>query len=237
MQCDKVKAELLAYLSGELPADELAAIETHLSQCQSCSEEASAMDDLGRRLSDGLKLWVDQGVCPPEVMGQIEQSLRRERKRSPWWARPGYLATAAVAAVFLVALMGVRLELSPAQLASLPLVGTLAAQFLSDDAELAEDLGAQAMTINQSAEENGRKLVVSRMLSTKEATRIQYSLQGGADAAQPALTGPGGPIPLQRLATRQSGGQLVVTAEFDPVPSGQQIILTDQGLSVTFTAR
>lgn len=234
MQCKEVQLELAAYLSGELPAEEMAAVKAHLSQCEACAEEAAIMDPLRRKLSEGLKLWVDQGVCPPEVMERIEQSLHQQARRRPKWLRPGFLAVAAVAAVFMVALAGARMELPAGQLASLPLVGSLAAQLLGDDKHDLDDLGAQAVPINRSAEVNGVKLTVQRLLSTPEATTIQYSLDGAADAGQPELKGSQGVIPLERISSRQSGGQLVVTAQFAPVPAHAEVTLTVQGVSVTF---
>jgi len=234
MQCKEVQLELAAYLSGELPPEQMAAVEAHLSQCEACAEEAALMDQFGRKLSEGLKLWVDQGVCPPDVMERIEQSLHQHARRRPRWLRPGFMAVAAVAAVFLVALAGARMELPAGQLASLPLVGSLAAQLLGGGEDDLDNLGAQAVPINRFAEGNGVKLTVYRLLSTSEATTIQYSVDGVEDGAQPELIGPQGVIPLERLSSRQSGGQLVVTAEFAPVPAEAEVTLTVQGVSVTF---
>jgi len=192
------------------------------------------MDLFSRRLSHELKLWVDQGVCPPEVMEQIEKRLRQQRRRAFWRARSGHLVMAAAAAVFLIALAGARLDLAPEHLASLPLVGSLAAQFLSGEDDDLQGLGAKAVPVNLAAERDGVDLVVSRVLTTRDSTRVQYTLPAGTEAGQPELRGPEGPVWLHRVSSRTSHGRLVVTAEFDPVPAGEEVTLTVQGISVTF---
>lgn len=232
MQCKEVQLELAAYLAGELPAEKMAAVKTHLSQCKACAEEAAFMDPLNRRLSEGLKLWVDQGTCPPDVMARIEESLRRDRRSAKWVKPAASLAVAAVAAVFVIALAGAWAELPPGQLASLPLVGSIAAQLLSNGSGDMETGGAQAAAVNRVTQSGGVTLTVQRMLTSSESTTIQYTVNPGGKGVQPELRGPQGPIPFRRMTTRMSRGQLVVTAEFDPVPSGQEVTLTVQDLSV-----
>jgi hypothetical protein len=44
---DHPRAELSAYLDGELPPEEAAAVERHLERCTECSRELALMRDLG----------------------------------------------------------------------------------------------------------------------------------------------------------------------------------------------
>jgi anti-sigma factor RsiW len=44
MRCDEVKADLVAWLDGELSPEERVAIDTHLESCTSCRNEAKALD-------------------------------------------------------------------------------------------------------------------------------------------------------------------------------------------------
>ena len=53
MQCDDLGPQMLEYLAGTLPDDELAEIRAHLTQCAACRDEMDATaelwDELGRR--------------------------------------------------------------------------------------------------------------------------------------------------------------------------------------------
>jgi anti-sigma factor RsiW len=174
MQCDEIQQDLLAFLDGTLPPDRRAAVERHLASCQACSKEAAAMQDVGDRLSRGLKQWVDEGVCPPDLKDRIELSLRPMHKRQPWYrAWPAYVGAVAAAAV-LVVLLGSQMDLSH-QVASIPLVGTLAAQLFYPSADMqVDDVSTKRPAdVLISTEHDGLKLEVYRVLSTAEDLRVQ----------------------------------------------------------------
>jgi anti-sigma factor RsiW len=239
MLCDQVQIDLDAYFTSSLPPDAEAAIDSHLASCQGCAEEAATMREIGHNLSSGLKHWVDQGVCPPELMAQLEASICGAR-RQPWWQRwPTYAGIAGVAAVFLVALLSVRLNFTVGQVASLPFVGSLAAQLLYPDAEAPADLpDATVVKVDGSDEQNGVKLTVDQIATNMYTMRVRYLLRGGqvdARAIQPELTATNRSVPFRGLTTRTDGDVVAVTADFDPVSPGQPITLTVGGtLHVTF---
>lgn len=235
MQCERVQLELHAFLQGEMPPNEQAAIEEHLSACRACSEEAAAMKEFGKLLSQGLKEWVDQGVCPPQLARQIELTIRPVAKKAWWKGWPTYVGAASAAAAVFLVIMASRMQL-PQELASVPLVGTLAAQLVFDDPP----------TPVAAEEKEGTALTIHKLDTASSGTRIQYSLKptnGGTERDlaryQPQLSGPNGPLALRQLNQRQRDGGVLFDVVFDPVPAGQPLTFTvskpaDQGNQVFF---
>lgn len=239
MLCDQVQLALDAYLTHTLPPEAAAAMDSHLASCQGCAEEAATMREISHNLSKGLKHWVDQGVCPPELMAQLEASINGAR-RQPWRQRwPMYAGIAGVAAVFLVALLSVRLNFTVGQVASLPFVGSLAAQLLYPDPDVPADLpNADVVKVDGLDERNGVKLTVDQVATNLYAMRVRYSLRGrqvDPRMLHPDLVGSSRSIPLRGLTTQTDGDVLTVTADFEPAAPGQTFTLTVGGtLHVTF---
>lgn len=240
MQCEDIQLDITAYLHGGLPPDRRAEIESHLAACQACSEEAAAMRNLGNMLSRGLKEWVDEGVCPPEVMARIEESLRPARKRSWYQAWPAYAG--AVAAVVLILLVASRTTDMSHQIASIPVVGGLAAQLLYpssdvDVKDLTGELPAQAAGV---AEHDGIALEVYLPTLTPNALQVKYSLKGAAldpqahiNSYAAVLAGPHGAMALKRLRIARAADEVLLTAEYDPVLPGQSVTVTVKDLPTT----
>jgi anti-sigma factor RsiW len=239
MLCDRVQIDLDAYLTRTLPSDAAAAIDSHLASCRGCAEEAATIREISHNLSNGLKHWVDQGVCPPELMAQLEASIYGAR-RQPWWQRwPMYAGIAGVAAVFLVALLSVRLNFTAGQVASLPFVGSLAAQLLYPDPDVPADLpNADVVQVDGSDERNGVKLTVDQVATNLYTMRVRYSVQArqiDALMLQPELVRSNRSITLRSLTTQTNGDVVTVTADFDPAAPGQPLTLSVGGtLHVTF---
>lgn len=233
MQCEQVQLELQAYLDGRLPPAERAAIENHLAQCHTCAEEASAMRDLGRIISGGLNDWVNQGVCPPDVIARIEESLRPARRRQAWWQTWPAMAGATAAAVFLLVLSA-SLDL-PHGAASLPFVGGLAAQFFSGG----PDEDPEWEPVNQATattERDGIRLTVDQVSMGREALGVRFTVQGEPlDAAadmKRVSVGLGLMTANLRELTYVPGpnGQVQFTAFFTRVPAGESVQMTVRNL-------
>ncbi|HWI52268.1 MAG TPA: hypothetical protein VNT01_09025 [Symbiobacteriaceae bacterium] len=196
------------------------------------------MRDIGKLLSRGLKEWVDDGVCPPEVLARIEASLRPARRR-PWWQSwPAYAG--AVAAVFLLLLVMASQSVDMShQLASIPLVGGLATNLLypGTDVEVDDLAGRVPGEPVASTKHDGVRLDLYQPTLGTDAIRIQYSLRGAGLNTQAAMTrfeaelaGPKGVLRLQRTRIERSGDQVLMTAEYEPVLPGQALTLTVKNL-------
>jgi len=227
MQCEHVLPELDAYLLGDLPPNERLEIERHLSTCPACAGEAAAMQDVGERLSRGLKEWVDEGVCPSDLLACIEGRLRSQQKR-PWYMAWPMYASAIAAAAVLVLMVSGKTGL-PDHLASIPLVGSVAAQLFAPNTGLMDD----AIDINASVERTGITFTVLQFHTTKTGTIIRYSLRGegldlqaAAGRYQAKLTGPRGAISSKRLTVERGTGELLVTETFATVLPGETLTLT-----------
>ena len=232
MQCDDIQLDLTAYLQGGLPSDRRAAIESHLGSCQVCAEEADAMRDIGRLLSRGMKEWVDQGVCPPEVMERIEMSLRAERRR-PWWqAWPTYAGAVAAAVILLVMITTRSTDLSH-QVASIPLVGTLAAHLLYPGTDVRVDDIPDMQQALAEDEGDGVTLTVYQVTTGPKVTQIQYALRGSNLVTDGPMTqyeasvaGPRGDLKLRNTRIQRATDELLVTAEYEPVLPGTALTVT-----------
>jgi len=190
------------------------------------------MRDIGNVLSRGLKEWVDQGVCPPEVMERIEQSLRAG-SRKPWWQRwPTYASVATVAAAVFLVLMASRFDLSH-QMASLPLVGSLAAQIFYPSADVRVNDIPDGAEVRAADEHDGLVLALHTLVTGADATRVQYSLRGAAlvtsenvNRYRAILATADGSLKLRSLNIQRAEAEVLVTASYEPVLPGQPLTLT-----------
>jgi hypothetical protein len=239
MPCDEFQAELVDYVHGSLPPDRKAAIEHHLSTCQTCAEEAVAMRDFGRMLSRGLREWVDEGVCPPEVMARIEESLRPARRRSWWKSWPAYASAVAAVFILIVVAASQTMDMSH-QIASIPLVGGLATNLLYPNHDVdADDLNEPGEPV-ASTEHDGIRLDVYKPVTGADAVRIQYALRGDSLDTQAAMTrfeatlaGARGALKIKRLQIVRTADEVLLTAEYEPVLPGQALKLTLTNLPLT----
>nr|PZN71711.1 MAG: hypothetical protein DIU55_08175 [Bacillota bacterium] len=213
MQCEQIQSQLMAYLFGTLPQQERAAIEAHLMQCEACSEEANAMRDIGDRLSQGLKEWVNQGVCPPEVAARIQASLRSEIRRSTWRRTAAVLASvAAVAAVVLIA---------------------ASARLLDPDLEIHLNPEERMTGALFRKSVDGLRLTIISVATSESATRIDYTVEGEGlvlpaeeAALRPQVSTPSGPLTCPSLTVDQQRGAIRFELHCEPVPKGETITLT-----------
>ncbi|HWI66589.1 MAG TPA: hypothetical protein VNT75_32660 [Symbiobacteriaceae bacterium] len=197
------------------------------------------MKDVGSLLSRGLKEWVDEGVCPPEVLARIEASLRPARKR-PWWQSwPAYAG--AVAAVFLIMVVAASqtMDLSH-QIASIPFVGGLATNLLypGTDVEV-DDLKEPGEPVT-STEHDGIRLDLFQPTLSTDALRLQYALRGtgldtqaGMSQFEAVVEGPKGALKLRRTQIVRSAGEVLMTVEYEPTLPGQTLTLTVKDLPGT----
>lgn len=240
MQCEHVQRELIAHLHGEVTPQEHAAIEQHLSECEACAEEANAMKETGDLLSRGLKEWVDQGTCPPEVLERIQLSILPARPNR-WRRWSMVVGSVAAVAVLLVVLVG-QPQIAE-QMASVPLLGALAAQLVDPDVEIS--IGSQqsvtaalfrpTRTVNlaTAADEANQILTVRRVATDGQVMRIQYTVKGKdlllpteKEALIPEVSTQGGPITCQRLSADRRTDGIRFTLDCEAVAPGEEVTLT-----------
>lgn len=95
-QCDDIRRRLTLYLDDELQGTERAAVEAHVSDCESCAAVFARELEFLNTFRKSGKLY----VAPPELRAKVQESLRpRRRSRITW--------IAAAAAVLLVLLLPV----------------------------------------------------------------------------------------------------------------------------------
>lgn len=104
MNCADIRAHLAAFVYGDLPATEAAAVERHLADCPSCRTERSQLERMRRALD---------AVPAPSVQVDTntlyERLARRQAAGARRWRRAA-LAIAAVAAAVLIAVTALRLD-------------------------------------------------------------------------------------------------------------------------------
>lgn len=197
------------------------------------------MKDLGSLLSRGLKEWADDGVCPPEVLARIEESLRPARRRAWWRTWPAYAG--AVAAVFLIVMFAATRTVDIShQLASIPLVGGLAANLLypGTDVEVDDLAGREPGKPVASTEHDGIRLDVFQPTVGADAFRVQYALRGALDSRadmnrfEAVVEGPKGALKLRRTRIARDTDAVLVSAEYEPILPGQTLTLTISDLPV-----
>lgn len=200
------------------------------------------MKEMGDKLSQGLKAWVDRGAVPPEVAARIETSLKAVSHRPAWrrWAA-AIVPVAAAAAVLLVAL-STQPQVAY-QLASVPLLGPLAARLAEPDLEFHVD-PQQRMTaalfrptrtvkLNETAEGGGLTLVITSAATGEKATRIAYTVRGEGlllpedrEALMPNASTAAGPLACRSLTADQGRDGIHFQLYCDPVPAGEEVTLT-----------
>lgn len=240
MQCEHVQRDLIAYQNGSLSSQECAALEAHLSTCEACTKEANAMKEMGDLLSRGLKEWVDHGVCPPDVAQRIEMSLRTVHQRPKWQRWATFAGVAAVAAAVFVVVVMTQPGLAR-QMASVPLIGVLAAQLSDPDIEIhinpqtATALFRPTRTVDLAAkvEADGAQLSVERVATDGKLMRLQYTITGEGlvlptddSLAVPTLvTAAGKEVALQSLTANWKGDAIHFVVYFEAVAEGEQLTL------------
>ncbi len=100
MNCSHVQDALSAYHDGELPADQIAAVEQHLAGCESCAETLAGM----RKLSDMASDLSSPG-SPADMWSRIESDLDAEQSLARTHTQPHRRAilTVVSAAVLVIA--------------------------------------------------------------------------------------------------------------------------------------
>lgn len=237
MTCEQPELDILAYLTDELDASEMAKVQAHLERCPACASEAAELRPVAQHLSTRLKQ-IPPLAVPPLVSARIARALQAERKQAkqrPFW--PGLTVAVTAAAAFFVSL-GFNPQLAE-QVEQVPVVGVVAAPFLQADyaVQLATMPpsaagsvgGAQRREPNVAVTANGVKVVVTRLEQRANQTTIWYRAEGakllpGADlkAYQPVITARSGdiePVKLYRLSADQRGEDVLFTATFEAVPN------------------
>lgn len=91
--------KLSAYLDGELPPEESAALEEHLARCAACREELSRLAFVSEALET-----LDGAEPDPYFAPRLKRLAVAERGRG--WARRAFVPAAAAAAAALSLLLG-----------------------------------------------------------------------------------------------------------------------------------
>src|SRR5262249_13863932 len=112
MNCERVQELMPLYLSGELRGEELAALEIHAQECETCSQELSA----DRELDEGLRAAMLEQT--PDVSAVLQRV--HAKMDLPWWKRipklvSVYTIGAVAAAVIVLGFSLPRLYLHQAQ--------------------------------------------------------------------------------------------------------------------------
>ncbi len=128
MICDEREVLLVAYLHGELSAEEQADLEEHLNTCGRCSD----LLDEYRAVREAVVHAEPPALAPSPEAGErlmaVASDLLRKRQQGPiahrlrQWATPRRLFTGAAAAVAALALIGILLFRPPAEQASVHVV-------------------------------------------------------------------------------------------------------------------
>ncbi len=102
MNCGDVRANLLAYLDGQVTAAERAQIEAHLAACQDCAAELARLRVLRADLRDALPAGLARLDLPRAAEARIRARLQRAQARrgrlgrlaGRWQPRPVFLKAA-----------------------------------------------------------------------------------------------------------------------------------------------
>ncbi len=182
------------------------------------------MKEVGDKVSKGLKEWVNEGICPPELLGEMERTIRA-MARPRWWQRWPVVAAAAVVLLLIVA--GTQQDL-PGEIASLPLVGSFVTQFWEED----ETGFAQHEGLGTD-EHDGVAFRVLSLETEGGRLRIACLVRGNrlnmlADPSSFTLTvqGAGGPLEVrpERIVRRQ--GEVLLEANLDAGKVGDAFTVT-----------
>ena len=79
--------QLLAYVDGQLSAEEARQVDAHLAHCPQCAAELAALRALGQGLSQTLDSILSPVKLSREADGRIRAILRQrlERRERPGW--------------------------------------------------------------------------------------------------------------------------------------------------------
>ncbi|HYG58099.1 MAG TPA: hypothetical protein VD902_08570 [Symbiobacteriaceae bacterium] len=192
------------------------------------------MRDLSKLLSQSLKGWVEEGTCPAELLEQLEQSIRgKPRSARSWWQSWQVYAGAVAAAAVLLVVLTRGVDVSH-QIASLPLVGTLAAQLLYPNSDVEGNLPTGTLV---SEDKDGITLAVHEVTTGTDALRVQYSLRGrnldteaNVNRYQALLKDSKGVLKIRRLHIVRAEDGVLLKAEYEPILPGQALTLTLPGV-------
>lgn len=79
MRCEKVKESLEAYVEGELGKSEREALETHISNCESCKRELTLTQSIPRLISSLPTPPVPEDIIPDALKRLREKSAAKRR--------------------------------------------------------------------------------------------------------------------------------------------------------------
>ena len=79
MRCEKVKESLEAYVEGELGKSEREALETHISNCESCKQELALTQSIPRLISSLPTPPVPEDIIPETLRRLHEKPATRRR--------------------------------------------------------------------------------------------------------------------------------------------------------------
>lgn len=99
--CDDIQGRLTLYLDNELQGTEHAAVEAHLSECESCAAIFARELNFLNTVRESGKLY----AAPPELRAKVQKILRPGRRSSFTWMA----AAAAVLVVLLLPVVAWRL--------------------------------------------------------------------------------------------------------------------------------
>lgn len=221
MSCDQVRLDLVAFLSGELPARTQHEVAAHLSACPSCAEEASAMRETCQRVSSGLQSWVEQGRLPVEVEDQLRLALEAEAGQSVALGRRAGWRTAAIAA--------------GAAAAAMVLAVTTPVGGLVQQAATALLPGARAVGTARpvaEASRHGITVAVPDLQFSADQTVVAITVAGTAGISAQELSSirlMAGDTPLTPVGSptvaQADGGLFRITATFGAAPAGVPLSL------------
>ena len=101
--CETIRDDLVAYLDGELPADQAAGIRAHLEACAACRKESSALESSWRALESLTAAQPEVGSSRTLALEILDAVSREDARISrPWGTRQLVAALAMAAAVLLV---------------------------------------------------------------------------------------------------------------------------------------
>ncbi len=100
-----VETELIAYLDGELSAQERARVEAHLTECPRCARAVERLRALRQDLGATFNTALSPVRLPAEADARIRDRLRARIEPRPWlalWRRRGLIAQAVLGALTLL---------------------------------------------------------------------------------------------------------------------------------------
>jgi len=98
MQCDLEPMKLAAYLDGEVPEAQAAAVRSHIAGCPACAAEVAEIVSLKRSLLEARGHFVPRAELRARVMRQ-QMAAKKKARMMPNWLWP---ALATVAAMLMI---------------------------------------------------------------------------------------------------------------------------------------